>query len=123
MLKSMIRQKSIILFSCSLTSNFVAFNQAMFNKLQKKWKVSAWQVLLILVIFALGGSLTGFVGRKLISVFEIEILALYIIVYILIITIIWPLAVLVVSIPFGQFSFFRAYIIRIGNRLFTRKKK
>lgn len=95
----------------------------MFNNLQKKWKVSAWQVLLILVIFALGGSLTGFVGRKLMNVFEIEILALYIIVYILIITVIWPLAVLVVSIPFGRFSFFRAYIIRIGNRLFNRKKK
>lgn len=123
MLKSMIRQKSIILFSCSLTSNFVAFNQAMFNKLKKKWRVSAWQVLLILVIFALGGSLTGLIGRKLMNVFEIEILALYIIVYILLITIMWPLAVLAVSIPFGQFSFFRAYIIRISNRLFNRKKK
>lgn len=94
----------------------------MFNKLQKKWRVGGWQVLLILVIFALGGSLTGFVGRKLMNVFEIEVLALYIIVYILLITIIWPLAVLVVSLPFGQFPFFRNYIVRIGNRLFTRKK-
>lgn len=95
----------------------------MFDGLQKKWKVSGWQVLLILVIFALGGSLTGFVGRKLMNVFEIEMAFLYIIIYVLIITIIWPVAVLVVSIPFGQFPFFKDYIARIGNRLFNRKKK
>jgi hypothetical protein len=95
----------------------------MFSKLQKKWKVSGWQVLLILLIFALGGSITGFVGRKLMSVLEIEMAVLYIVIYILLITIIWPVAVLAVSIPFGQFSFFRNYIVRIGNRLFIRKKK
>lgn len=95
----------------------------MFNKLQKKWKVSAWQVLAILIIFALGGSITGYAGRKLMSVIEIEMAVLYIIVYVLVITIIWPVAVLIVSIPFGQFSFFRSYIVRIGNRLFIRKKK
>jgi hypothetical protein len=95
----------------------------MFNNLQKKWKVSGWQVLLILIIFALGGSITGFVGRKLMNFFEIEMVLLYIIIYVLIITILWPVAVLVVSIPFGQFLFFRNYIVRIGNRLLNRKKK
>jgi hypothetical protein len=94
----------------------------MFKNLQKKWKVNGWQVLIILVIFALGGSLTGFAGRKLMNTFEIEILFLYIIIYILIVTLIWPFAVLLVSIPFGQFSFFRKYIARMGTRLFTRKK-
>jgi hypothetical protein len=95
----------------------------MFDKLQKKWKVSGWQVFVMLIIFALGGSITGFVGRRLMSAFEIEMAVLYVIVYILLITIIWPVAVLIVSIPFGQFSFFRNYIVRIGNRLFIRKKK
>jgi hypothetical protein len=37
----------------------------MFKGLQKKWQVKGWQVLLILIIFTLGGSLTGFAGRKL----------------------------------------------------------
>ena len=95
----------------------------MFDRLQKKWKVSGWQVLIILVIFALGGSVTGFVGRKPMGVFEIEMIVLYIIVYAILITIIWPLAVLAVSIPFGQFPFFKSYITRIGDRLFNRKKK
>jgi hypothetical protein len=94
----------------------------MFNRLQKKWKVDGWQLLIILITFALGGSLTGYVGRKLISFLEIEILILYIIIYILIVTAIWPFAVLLVSIPFGQFSFFRKYIVRMGTRLFIRKK-
>jgi len=94
----------------------------MFKNLQKKWKVNGWQVLIILVIFALGGSLTGVAGRKLMTIFEIEILVLYIIIYILIVTIIWPFAVLLVSIPFGQFSFFRNYIARMGRKLFSRKK-
>ncbi|HTM93950.1 MAG TPA: DUF6787 family protein [Flavisolibacter sp.] len=94
----------------------------MFNNLQKKWKVRGWQFLLILIVFALGGSLTSYIGKKLMSVFEIEILLLYIIIYILIVTLIWPFAVLLVSIPFGQFSFFRRYITGMGTRLFTRKK-
>lgn len=93
----------------------------MFNKLQKKWRVNGWKVLLILLIFALGGSLTGYAERKLINLFEIEILVLYIIVYILLVTIIWPVSVLIVSLPFGQFSFFKNYIVRIGIRLFSTK--
>jgi uncharacterized membrane protein YoaK (UPF0700 family) len=94
----------------------------MFNNLQKKWKVRGWQLLLILIVFALGGSLTGYIGKKLMGVFEIEILLLYVFIYILIVTIIWPFAVLLVSIPFGQFTFFRKYIAGMGTRLFTRKK-
>lgn len=94
----------------------------MFDKLQKKWKLNLGQVLLVLLIFALGGSLTGYAGRKLLPLFDIDNLAVYIIVYILLITIIWPVAVLLVSIPFGQFSFFRKYIARMGGKLFKRKK-
>jgi len=94
----------------------------MFQRLQKKWKIKGWQVLVILIIFALGGSLTGYAGRQLMNLIEVENVGLYIIIYILAITIIWPFAVILVSIPFGQFSFFRKYISRIGNRLFTRQQ-
>ena len=94
----------------------------MFQRLQNKWKVKGWQVIIILVIFALGGSLTGFAGRKLMNLFDIEMAGLYILIYVLLIAIIWPFAVILVSIPFGQFSFFRRYIRRIGQRLFTSQK-
>ena len=79
----------------------------MFERLQKKWKVSGWQLLIILIIFALGGSITGYLGRRVMNFFDIESTAVYIILYVLIVTIIWPFAVLAVSIPFGQFLFFR----------------
>jgi len=94
----------------------------MLERLQKKWKVKGWQLLIIMIIFALGGSLTGYVGRILMKFFEIETVALYIIIYVVLITFIWPFAVILVSIPFGQFSFFRRYIIRMGHRLFTKQK-
>lgn len=42
---------------------------------------------------------------------------LWAVIYILLMTIIWPLAVLLVSIPFGQFSFFRKYIRKIGVKM------
>ncbi len=89
----------------------------MFQRLQKKWKVNAVQLILIICTFAIGGSLTGYAGRKLLNVFTIEQRELWIILYILTVTILWPLAVLVVSIPFGQFRFFLKYIRKIGRRV------
>lgn len=89
----------------------------MFEKLQKKWNVSGFRLALIIAIFAIGGSVTGFAGRKLMNLTEIEKGFLWVFVYLLLITIIWPVAVLLVSIPFGQFSFFINYIQRIGRRI------
>ena len=79
----------------------------MFEGLQKKWKVSGGRLLLILVCFATGGSLTGYAGRKLVQLTGIENTLVWIILYIIIITILWPITVLAVSIPFGQFPFWR----------------
>ena len=89
----------------------------MFEGLQKKWKVGGIQLTLILCTFAIGGSLTGFVGKKIMNVLSISQDWLWAIIYILIITILWPLAVLLVSIPFGQFSFFKKYIKKIGAKM------
>lgn len=89
----------------------------MFNRLQQKWKVNGLQVVLILCTFAIGGSLTGYVGRKLMNLFNIGPQWLWVIAYILLVTLLWPLAVLLVSIPFGQFSFFTSYLKKIGKRM------
>jgi formyltetrahydrofolate-dependent phosphoribosylglycinamide formyltransferase len=94
----------------------------MFERLQKKWKVSPGRLLLILIVFALGGSATGYVGKRLMGFMNIESAWLYIPIYIIVVTIIWPMMVLLVSIPFGQFAFFRSYIIKLGKR-FGRKSK
>ncbi|HEY1032608.1 MAG TPA: DUF6787 family protein [Flavipsychrobacter sp.] len=93
----------------------------MFERLRNKWKVNGFQLLLILCTFAIGGSLCGYVGRKIMALLPLEKGAIWVIVYILIVTILWPIAVLLVSIPFGQFSFFKNYIRRIGRRMAGRK--
>jgi predicted membrane protein len=89
----------------------------MFEKLKQKWKVNALQLALILFVFAIGGSLTGFAGKKIMNLLTIEADWLWAIVYIILITIIWPIMVIVVSIPFGQFRFFSNYTKKLGQKL------
>ena len=94
----------------------------MFQRLQQKWKVNGLHLALILCTFAIGGSLTGFVGRKLMNLFPLGQGWLWIVVYILVVTIVWPFAVLLVSIPFGQYRFFTGYLKKMGKRMGMVKK-
>jgi formyltetrahydrofolate-dependent phosphoribosylglycinamide formyltransferase len=89
----------------------------MFKGLRNKWKVNGIRLTLILFTFAIGGSLTGYAGRKLMTIFDIDQKWLWVIVYLLVIVILWPIAVLIVSILTGQFRFFLRYIRRIGMRM------
>lgn len=88
----------------------------MFEKLQRKWKVNGIDLVLILTTFALGGSICGIAGRKIMELTGIDKGVTWVITYILILTIIWPLCVLLTSIPLGQFTFFKKYIYKIFNR-------
>ena len=92
----------------------------MFKRLQDRWKVSGWRLFLVLVTFALGGSLTGIVGKKLMSLLNISSPFLYAPVYIIMITAIWPFMVMLVSLPLGQFNFFRNYIGRLAKKIWRR---
>ena len=96
---------------------FLHFCRNMFGRLQKKWKVNGLQLVLILCTFAIGGSATGFIGKKIMNALSIRQDWLWAVIYILLVTIIWPLAVVIVSIPFGQFSFFIKYIRKIGMKM------
>ena len=89
----------------------------MFEGLQKKWKVNGLQLTLILCTFAIGGSATGYVGKKVMNALNIQQDWLWTLIYILLITIIWPLAVIIISIPFGQYPFFIKYIRKLGNKI------
>lgn len=88
----------------------------MIEKLKKKWGVNNLNFILILCTFAIGGSFCGFLGRKILGLFEISNGFLFFILYIVVMTIIWPACVLLVSIPLGQFSFFKNYIQKILQR-------
>lgn len=88
----------------------------MFEKLQKKWKVSGVRLVFIIATFAIGGSLAGFAGKKIMNFLSIGEDWIWGILYILIITILWPASVLLVSIFTGQFRFFKKYIQKIGQK-------
>lgn len=94
----------------------------MFERLRKKWKVNGFQLLLILCTFAIGGSVTGYAGKRIMPLFGIDTPWLYIPVYILLVTLLWPMMVLLISIPFGQFRFFAGYLKKIGKRMGLVKK-
>jgi len=89
----------------------------MFKRLQQKWKAGPLQTIFIITSFAIGGSITGLAAKKIMNLLSIEKDWLWAIIYILLITLIWPLAVIIVSIFFGQFRFFSGYLKRIGRRL------
>lgn len=109
--------------NCFFPDFSLTFAPQMFEGLQKKWKVSGVQLVLILCTFAIGGSATGFVAKKIMNALSISQDWLWATVYIVLITLIWPLAVLLVSIPFGQFRFFSNYIRKIGAKMGIGKKE
>lgn len=93
----------------------------MFEKLKARWKVNGINLLLIITTFALGGSLCGWAGRKLLLLTGLEKGLAWVILYIILVTLLWPLCVLIISIPLGQFAFFRKYILKIGRKMSGRK--
>lgn len=95
----------------------------MFEKLRNKWKVNGFQLALIITTFAIGGSLTGFVGRKLMHWLTIDDGWFFLPVYIILLSLLWPIMVLLVSIPFGQFRFFVGYLKKMGKRMGLIKTK
>lgn len=91
-------------------------------RLQHKWQVkNVLQVILILCTFALGGSLCGFLGRRIMPLVGVDHKVLKVVVYILLVTVLWPACVLLISIPFGQFRFFVHYLRKLGSRIAGRK--
>ena len=95
----------------------------MLDGLQKKWKVSGVRLALIISTFAIGGSLTGYAGRRILGLLPIASGWPWILTYIVLITLLWPIAVILVSIPMGQFGFFKGYLRKMGARIGGRKSK
>ncbi len=93
----------------------------MFERLKARWKVNTINLLLIIATFALGGSLCGYAGRRLLLLTNLEKGIAWVVLYVLLVTLLWPVCVLLISIPLGQFAFFRRYIIRIGKKMSGKK--
>lgn len=93
----------------------------MFEKLKSKWNVSGTQLFLIICTFALGGSLCGRIGKLILDAAGMPKGVLWVVCYILLISLLWPMSVLLVSIPLGQFRFFRNYVRRMTQRIRGKK--
>jgi len=87
------------------------------QSLQEKWKVGAGQFWLIILTFALGGSLSGRLCSYLLKLVFLEKNWAFWLIYPLFLTILWPFSVIFVSFFTGQFRFFRGYLARVGARL------
>ena len=92
------------------------------QSLQEKWKVRGSQFWLIMLTFALGGSLSGRLCSFLLNLVFLEKNWAFWLVYPLILTILWPFSVIFVSLLTGQFTFFKGYLSRVGSRLLGRGK-
>jgi len=93
----------------------------MFKKLKAHWGVNGINLLLIITTFALGGSLCGFAGRKLLLLTNLEKGVAWVLLYIILVTLLWPLCVILISIPLGQFAFFKRYLIKVWKKMSGRR--
>jgi formyltetrahydrofolate-dependent phosphoribosylglycinamide formyltransferase len=93
----------------------------MFEKLKSHWGVNGINLLLIITTFALGGSLCGYAGRQLLLLTGLGKGVAWVILYIILVTLLWPLCVILISIPLGQFSFFKRYLTKVWKKMSGRK--
>ena len=87
------------------------------QKLREKWGLAPVQFWLVILTFALGGSLSGRLCSFLLKMAFSEKNWAYWLVYPIVLTILWPFSVLFVSLLTGQFRFFKGYLSRMGAKL------
>ncbi len=95
-----------------------------FVRLKNKWHLkSMTQLVLILVTFSIGGSICGLLTGEIMKMSSMSLKSpLWWVSYVVLASIIWPLCVYVISFFFGQQKFFKGYLVKMGNRMFGKKK-
>ena len=98
----------------------------MFEKLKKRWNIkSNFQVIIILIVFAITGSTTVYVKQFIFNWIGITAqtpLLLKIPLYLIVILPTYNLLLLVYGFLFGQFRFFKNFIIKFFGRFRLSKK-
>ncbi len=98
----------------------------MFGRLKKRWKISSnFQVLVILIVFAVTGSLTVYARKfifDLIGITTETLLLLRVLFYILVILTVYNILLLIVGFIFGQFSFFWEFEKKFFSKFLARRK-
>lgn len=98
----------------------------MFEKIKQRWKVGTFQFILIICVFAITGSLTAYISRYVTNwvglsaesaLWKRALLRGSVLLFG------YQVLILLVSIPFGQFSFFWSYEKKILLRMGIWKRK
>ncbi|HIE45193.1 MAG TPA: diacylglyceryl transferase [Flavobacteriaceae bacterium] len=84
------------------------------NRLKKHWNISSnSQLILILLVFAVNGSLSGIITKPILTLLGIHTentsIIIYWILYFIIISIIYFSLLIIISRIFGQTTFFRKF--------------
>ena len=99
----------------------------MFEKLKKRWNISSnFQVVVILVVFAITGSTTVYVKKVIfdwIGITPETHLWIKVPVYIMVILTVYNILLLLVGSLFGQFKFFLNFEKKFFSRIFFWKRK
>ncbi len=98
----------------------------MFEKLKKRWNIrSNFQVIIILIVFAITGSLTVYVRKAIFDITGITTethLLIKIPYYIIVLLTVYNILLLIIGSVFGQFRFFWAFEKRFFGRFLIKKK-
>ena len=94
-----------------------------FNKLREKWNVTAFQAVIILIVFACTGFTVLFIKGPVLSLFgpEEERTIWHSVLYYLLILPVYNVVLLAYGFLFGQFRFFWAFEKRMFRRMLGRK--
>lgn len=104
------------------TNHHFLYLRSMFQRLKEKWGVSGLDLALILITFAIGGSLCGYLAEVLLIRTPLKGGVVWVIMYILLVTALWPVCVVFISLFTGQYTFFKKYVGKMASRIFGRKK-
>jgi hypothetical protein len=99
----------------------------MIEKLKQRWNIkSNFQVIIILVVFAITGSTTVYLKKMIFDWAEINAetpLVAKVFFYIVVILAVYNVLLLIIGFIFGQFRFFWEFEKKFFSRLLFRKKK
>lgn len=95
----------------------------MLKKLQQKWGVNGINMVLIITTFALGGSACARVAGWLLHFAILEKGILWWTLYVLLVSLLWPVCVFIISFPLGQHLFFKNYLSRIWSKMKGKSSK
>ena len=99
----------------------------MFEKLKNRWNIqSNFQVIIILIVFAITGTTTVYVKKAIFDVIGVTAETHFLIkipVYIVVILTVYNILLIIIGSIFGQYKFFRDFERKFFSRFIIKRKR